>query len=140
MLASDTGMCAGGVMIGSMAKIVRRSDGDMAGGAGDAAYVTKFHKWFLDGEHGDPPEAVAEENAFDRGVIFRRTGTIEVFERRGSFSCRAPYYAFGSGKESALGAMFAGANAAEAVRAAIEHDPHTAGEVLTLRAEVQEPA
>lgn len=41
----------------------------------------------------------------------------------------APYYAVGSGAKAALGAMFAGATATQAVLAACEHDPYTSGPV-----------
>lgn len=133
VLAADTAMCQGGVMVGSVVKIARRNDGDMCGAAGDAAYNAAFRDWFLGGEEGNPPQAKQEEGIFDRGVIFRKAGGIDVFEPRGKFSVLAPYFAFGSGKEAALGAMFAGADAETAVRAAIQFDPHTGGEITLLR-------
>ena len=132
-LAADTAMCQGGVMMGAVVKIARRADGDMCGSAGDAAYNAAFRDWFLLGENGPAPEAKQEDNAIDRGVIFRKSGKIEVFEPRGKFSVQAPYFALGSGKESALGAMFAGADAETAVRAAIQFDPHTDGEITVLK-------
>ena len=46
---------------------------------------------------------------------------------------RGPYFAMGSGRDFALGAMAAGASAEEAVRAAIAHDVYSGGEVVTLR-------
>lgn len=137
VLAADTSMTVSGVMVGRMVKIVRRADGDMAGGAGDAAMVGTFNEWFLAGESGTRPELKEGDNWIDRSVIFRRSGAIDIFEPRGRFTCTAPYYAVGSGKEAALGAMFAGADAETAVRAAMEHDPHTKGDVTVLRAEDQ---
>jgi 20S proteasome alpha/beta subunit len=133
VLAADTAMCLGGVMTGSVVKIARRADGDMCGSAGDAAYNAAFTEWFLRGEEDAPPTAKQEEGTFDRGVIFRRTGKIDVFEPRGKFTVKASYFAIGSGKESALGAMFAGADAEMAVRAAILFDPHTDGEITVLK-------
>jgi ATP-dependent HslUV protease subunit HslV len=135
MLAADTACCQGGVLCGSIVKIVRRDDGDMAGAAGDASYNFAFTTWFLAGEQGAPPEAKEEDRSFDRGVIYRRSGTIDVFEPRGKFAMNAPFYAFGSGKEPALGAMFAGADAETAIEAAIQFDPHTGGEITVLRHE-----
>lgn len=132
MLAADTAMCQGGVMMGSVEKIARRADGDLCGSAGDASYNAAFTAWFLGGEEGSPPEAKEEDRTFDRGVIFRRSGDIEIYEPRGRFAASAPYFAFGSGKEPALGAMFAGADAAVAVEAAIEFDPHSGGAVTVL--------
>lgn len=133
VLAADTAMCQGGVIVGSVVKIALRDDGDMCGAAGDASYNAAFRIWFLGGESGNPPDAKHEQDSFDRGVIFRKTGTIDVFEPRGKFSVHAPYFAFGSGKESALGAMFAGADAETAIRAAIQFDPHTDGEITVLK-------
>lgn len=137
VLAADTAMCSGGCMIGSTVKIVRRFDGDMAGAAGDATYNRAFLDWFSAGEEGPAPEAKAESDGFDRGVIFRaKPRKIEVFEPRGPFTIVAPYYAFGSGKAEALGAMFVGADAYDAVRAAIALDPHSGGDITVLRCEV----
>lgn len=135
VLAADTIMCMGGTLIGSTVKIARRMDGAMAGSAGGATYNAAFSLWFLDGEIGPPPKAEQDDHSFDRGVIFRADGTLEVFEPRGRFSATAPYFAFGSGKELALGAMFAGADAVTAVRAAIAHDPHTGGDITVLKRE-----
>lgn len=135
VLAADTAMCQGGVMIGRVVKIVRRKDGDMAGSAGDAVYNAAFSRWFLDGENGAPPEAKEEDGSIDRGVVFRHAKAIEIYEPRGMFTCTAPYFAIGSGKEPALGAMFAGAGAVWAVMAAIEFDPHSGGDVTELKHE-----
>lgn len=136
VLAADAIMCSGGVLIGNAEKITRRDDGALAGGAGDASYVSAFLTWFKDGEQGPPPEAREGEHSFDRAIIIRPTGaiekTIEVYEPRGRFPVRAVYYAMGSGKESALGAMYAGASAEMAIHAAIAHDPHTGGDVRVL--------
>ena len=134
VLAADSGLCGGGCMVGTVDKIARNSCGDLAGAAGDAAYHAQFIAWFLKAEEGDPPVAVESEDSFDRGIIFRRTGQIEVFEPRGRFPISAPYYAIGSGRAEALGALHAGASPEQAVLAAIEHDPHSKGPVLVLRA------
>lgn len=136
VLAADTGMTVGAVLLGHTTKIVRRADNDMAGSAGDAAYAAAFLDWFMNGEIGSPPEAKEDSDYFDRGIIFRADGTIMVFEPRGRFPIRAKYYAFGSGREFAIGAMYTGANAAQAVLAAIAHDPHTNGDVTVLRSDL----
>jgi ATP-dependent HslUV protease subunit HslV len=89
-------------------------------------------QWFVKGERGRPPKANEDTNNFDRGVIFRNGGRIEVFEPSGTFSMSAPFYAMGSGKSEALGAMWAGATAEQAVRAAIDLDPSCGGDVTIL--------
>lgn len=134
VLAADTAMTMGGTTIGEVIKIARRFNGDMAGAAGDAAYNRAFLDWFEGGEEGPAPEAKSDSDCYDRAVIFRAKGKkIEVFEPRGRFTIVADYYAFGSGKSEALGAMWQGAGAEEAVRAAIDLDPHTGGDVTVLR-------
>lgn len=134
VLAADTGMTVGNTVVGNTVKIVRRDDGCMAGAAGFAGYAGSFLRWFMAGQIGDPPEAKSEDNVLDRGVIFRPDGAMLVFEPEGMFEMTAPYYAFGCGRCEALGAMFAGADAEAAVRAAIAHDAHTSGDVTVLRA------
>lgn len=128
ILAADTRVIQGSSIIGRATKIVRRDDGALAGGAGDLPWVQAFHRWFLEGADGDPPPV--EDGS--KGVIIIRNKPIEMFEEGGAFEFRPPYFAFGSGKEFALGAMFAGASAPEAVKAAMNFDPGTGGRVMTL--------
>jgi len=133
VLASDTIMSIGGCLLGETVKIWRSKNGDLAGVCGTAAYLHAFRDWFLKGQKGAPPEAKVDDDCMDRGVIFRKDGRIEVYEEGGMFEVTAPYYAAGSGRAEACGALFAGADAEMAVRAAIEHDPHTGGKVIVLR-------
>lgn len=135
VLAADTRMCLGDNLLGTTVKIARNANGDLAGAAGDATYNFAFLKWFTGLESTPPPEAKQTDNNIDRGVIFRKNGVIEVYEPRGQFQVVAPYYAFGSGRPEALGAMYAGADAETAVRAASAHDAFTGGDVTILRHE-----
>lgn len=135
MIAADSAMLSGSALSGEIVKIARRKDGALAGAAGDAAYCSLFLGWFRRGERGRGPVAREGQNWIDRAAIIRRDRTIEIFEPHGTFACQAPYYALGSGKEFALGAMFAGADAETAVRAAVAHDPYTDGRILVMRAE-----
>jgi hypothetical protein len=134
-LAADTRAVSGYICVGEVVKIARRDDGDMCGAAGDATYNYAFIQWFLAGEVGDPPKANESDNSTDRGVIFRKDGSFTIFEAHGKFELSGPYYALGSGKEVAVGAMFWGHSAEEAVMAAIEHDPGTGGKITVLRHE-----
>lgn len=128
VLAADTRMIQGSAIIGNVTKIVRRDDGALAGGAGDLAWVQAFHRWFMAGEEGDPP--ILEDGS--KGLIVRRRKPVEMFEPGGTVEWKPPYLAIGSGKEFALGAMFAGASAIEAIKAAMAFDPGTGGEVMVL--------
>lgn len=136
VIAADSQSTAGDSIVGECAKIARNRDGDLAGAAGDAGFSYAFLSWFMAGEKGEAPEAKCEDNCFDRGCVFRANGTIEVYEPRGLHLTEAKYYALGSGRPEALGAMFAGADPVTAVRAAMAHDPRTGGTVWTLSREV----
>jgi hypothetical protein len=135
VLAADTQAAVGDNLLGSVAKIARNSNGDLAGAAGLASYNFSFLKWFTGMESGDPPKGLRDEHNFDRGVIFRKSGKIEVFEPDGRFEMKAPYYALGSGRPEALGALFVGADAETAVCAAIAHDKDCGGDVMVLKHE-----
>lgn len=132
MLAADTALSYGSMLRGAT-KIVRAPDGVLAGAAGNATYCTAFLDWAC-GERSpkNAPKAKMSNGSMDRGVLFHPSGLVEIFEQDGIIRCRPPYYAFGSGKAEALGAMFVGATAEQAVRAAIEHDPDTGGDVITV--------
>ena len=132
VLAADSIISVGGSLGSHTDKIARRADGHMAGGAGTCAYWQRFCTWFMAGENGDPPEAKVSADFLDRGVIFRPDGSFEVFEPEGMSVQRGNYYAMGSGRAEALGAMFAGADAPTAVRAGIEHDSNSGGSVMVL--------
>lgn len=134
-LAADTRATVGDNVLGNVIKIARNSNGDLAGAAGMASYSYTFLKWFTSLETGEPPQAVKDDQTFDRGVIFRKTGQIIVFEPTGRYECTAPYYALGSGRPEALGAMFAGADAETAIKAAAAHDANTGGNITVLRHE-----
>lgn len=107
----------------------------LAGACGNATYSAAFLKWFLGGRKGEPPEARSDSDGCDRGVIIGPTTTdLLVFEQGGSFRMiKSPYFAMGSGRQYALGAMYAGASAKEAVEAAMRHDDFTWGSVMVLR-------
>lgn len=136
VLAADTMIASGCVAVNGATKIVRRLDGDMAGSAGSAGYCCRFLEWFLAGEKDDPPKAEEDDVGCDVGLIFRNDLSVELFEPPGRAVIRTDYYAAGSGRGVALGAMFAGADPEQAVMAAIAHDVYTGGQVMVLRSDV----
>ena len=130
IMAADTRMIQGSAIIGDFVKIVRRKDGVLAGAAGDAGWAQAFHRWFLDGEKGDYP--MLEENS--KGVIVRgRRKQVEMLEQGGWIIFKPPFFAMGSGKEFALGAMAQGATAEQAVDVAMRFDPGSGGQIMVLR-------
>jgi hypothetical protein len=136
VIAADTGMTMAGVKIGTVTKIARNQKGDLCGGAGSATFVHEFLHWFKNGEHGSPPDAVRTDELLDRSIIIIRDDpkTIIIYEPGGLSHCTANYYALGTGKELALGVMFIGGTAEQAVQAGMAHDASTWGTVEVLEA------
>lgn len=105
----------------------------LAGACGSAVYCAAFLRWFMASEFGEPPKATQTDG--DSGMIVRPDGKLHLYEDGGWFPSDPPYYAMGSGRDYALGAMFAGADAETAVLAGCEHDPHSGGGVTVLKLE-----
>lgn len=133
VLAADTLMCSGDSKLAGVTKIAQGPGGRMGGACGTAAFLGGWLAW-LTGD-GNRPTPVRGDNQNDCGLVIWPDGRIEVFEDGGSFVVTAPYFAMGSGRPEALGAMFAGADAETAVRAAMAHDCHSGGETTLLRQE-----
>jgi hypothetical protein len=126
MIAADRAvMSANGTILGETEKIAASRDGQIIGGAaGSSPYCAEFLVWIIEDCNGPPPRA-AKDGAFgDQGFIVRE-GRIEVYEAGGASLVDCDYFAIGTGRCEALGAMFVGACAQDAVRAALKHDSFT---------------
>lgn len=119
-LAADTGMSrSGNIFGGTVVKIVRVPDGRLAGAVGSAGFGGAFLTWAQNGaDRAIAPSAKEDQSTYDTGFIVERDGSLSVLEPSGWFSCSPPFYAFGSGKEIAMGAMAMGADAQRAVAVA----------------------
>jgi len=135
IIAADTGATFGGTQLARVTKIANNPAGNVTGGSGDARWCGEFLDWFASGENGSPPVQIDKDMTSVAMVARMRSHEIRMFEstngKTGSFVIRAPYYAIGSGRGEALGAMWAGKSAAEAVAAAIALDEGTFGEIET---------
>lgn len=129
-IAGDTQVSSGSVFDCTSVKVARNRDGDLAGAAGSSVFAQAFLAWFSGGEKHDAPLCPEEDEAFI--VRADNPGQIECFEKGGKCVVSAPYYAVGSGKRIALGAMAFGATPAQAVNCAAKHDIYTGGEVIAL--------
>lgn len=129
ILAADTSTTVDGCVLPGRIKIVRRDDGALIAACGACGYGDAFRAWASAGEVGEPPK-VADASA---GVIFMRGGLVRVFDcDEGAYTIAPPYFALGSGMAFALGALYAGATAEQAAKAAIEHDSKSNGSVMTV--------
>lgn len=132
VIAADTGLTLGSSRtICTVTKIARNSKGDLVGVCGGATFGGQFLTWFVNGEELSKRPSFEKDE--DRTIVIRRNGEIEIHEVGGFYPIpKAPYFAIGAGRHEALGAMFVGADAETAVRAAMAHDPSTFGEVMVL--------
>lgn len=116
---------------GQKCKIWRLKSGDRLGvssavpGTGE-----RLREWFEDPSRCSPAELPKDF----RLLLVKANG--EVYLGDDSVHLSGPieteYCAIGSGDVYAMGAMFMGASAVEAVQAACTFDPHTGGEIRTL--------
>jgi ATP-dependent protease HslVU (ClpYQ) peptidase subunit len=133
VLAADRQSNWGGGKAGFVRKIGRNKAGDLIGLTGDCASCATFLTWFEAGEQGEaPPMKVEDDDSF--AMIARAGGALMLRSNRGVVELDAPYFAMGSGREYALGAMAHGAGAAAAVDIACRLDNSSGGgvDVLTL--------
>lgn len=109
-------------------KIARLPDGSLVGTAGNTDECQKAIEWLRSDGSTARPKIPGAYLIFLRpnGSIWLAEGTFEPFRILGKFS------AIGSGGAIAMGAMEAGATAAEAVRIASRHDGNTSGPFNTL--------
>lgn len=131
-MAADSGMSDGGMIVANKhPKVAANIHGDLAGVCGSAAFSDLFLDWFRAGEKGDRPEAIADTS--DEAIIARVDGRLELYQSRGLIRIDHDYYAIGSGYKLAMGVMWNGGGAIDAVVCGIEHDVYTRGPVLSMR-------
>lgn len=131
VIAADGASFRGQTRIDGMVKVARGPEGRLGGACGHAGFMTGWLDWIA-GRCSAPPEPKMTQDTADAGLIVYPDGRIELHEADGVFSIATPYYAMGCGRDQALGAMFTGATAEVAIKAAIAHDAYTGGEVTVL--------
>lgn len=128
VLAADTLFTKDGIRHGFGQKIFDAGSIGWFALMGFAPHAFRLRQWIEDGRQGEQPEGCV--------ILVSPGGEIEIFEERGAQpEAGAPFHAYGSGEQIALGAMQAGATAEEAVLAAIAIDTQTGGEITVLRRE-----
>lgn len=133
-LAADMAITAGWQRLDTPMEKVAAGPGVLGAAAGSTTYCAAFRKWVEGGCAGDAPEAKSSGDSTDRGLLIRATedGHFKAIchEEGGTFELFEQFFAMGSGKEYALGAMAAGADAVAAVNAAIRFDVMSGGGVM----------
>jgi hypothetical protein len=127
ILAADTLIIAGESMSGTGIKILR-INGDRYGVSGNFADVARLRAW-----NCNTPISEANISAKSNVLWVDKKGLLLEIERDTILPpIEAPYHAYGSGADYALGAMAMGASAAEAVIVAAKFDPFTNTDVTVL--------
>ena len=131
VIAADTGFASGGHRSGSVLKIFQNHL--LVGGA--SGVVTRCHAWGrwltagAQGEFRQDPFGEDDWNAFSVDEV----GSLRHYDNDGWFDlAHVPYYAIGSGKMTAMGAMWQGATAAQAVAAALAQCEDCGGRVYSV--------
>lgn len=130
VLAADTAAVAGSAVTGQITK-VRAGSVWLVAVTGNAEDVPRAFRY------ADAGPVSREEIKFsdDCAAILVEVATGRVLQFEGSemFEVRAPFYARGSGRDFALGAMAVGATAAEAVKIACRYDIYSSEPVEVVK-------
>ena len=137
VLCADTAsfICGGDARIpGATKKIHRLADGGIFGGAGKSFALQKVREW-LNGDRKGTIPAGNEATA----IWVRPDGSVAMIDGDYIEEFIGPFFAVGSGASAALGAMYAGATAEEAVRIAAKVDPYTGSDIRVERVKETAP-
>lgn len=128
LMSADSLMSSGGTRAGWVRKVAKGKGGHLGGVAGEAGAGLKFLQWVEKGAKGKMPGG-------DISAIFvKPDGSVFLIDKTAILiPSDAPFYATGTGGDLALGVMAAGAEADEAVLAAIKFDVHCGGAVTSVR-------
>lgn len=141
IIAADSMVTQGDLCTGFTRKITRNAKGDLAGASGGAGWMRDFLLWFEEGEQGEMPSlSYADADATDAAMIIRATDPGKAWHLCSNPKYAANWYtvnqlngcAIGSGKAEAKGALFAGADAITAVKAAIALDNSCGGDIIAI--------
>lgn len=114
---------------------ILRVKGHLIGSTGDNDSGIALKEWFKNGADPDKwPECQKDKDRYCRFIVITPTGKIMDY-------CREPFptiiedefYAWGSGGDSALGAMAMGASARKAVEIACNHESGCGNGITVLR-------
>lgn len=119
---------------------IKKVKGWLIGAAGDfdatEAFMAKFDPTSIEENRYIPlyPQAGTKDEDFE-SIVVSPKGKIYLVSTTGIFGTVKSYgyIAIGSGSYVALGAMFAGADARTAIRAATRHSAGTGGRIKILR-------
>ena len=132
VLAADSGVWQGGIIVANTQKVFRLSDGSLFAASGPRSVIERVFDCF-EGKSPLLPPPLPDRRDFvsirieASGVIWRMDGDMI------QYSCPdAPWYVLGAHDELLFGALAAGASAIEAVEIAIKYGDCAGGIVQSL--------
>jgi hypothetical protein len=129
VMAADSAVWAGDIFSGHDRKITRLADGRLVGSAGWRPEIERFLRWLGGSEAKPPPVGDCDFAA----LILARCGIWRVNHKFDLYRHIGGWAVEGAHDEFLLGALAAGASAAEAVRLAIIYCRRAGGEVQVER-------
>lgn len=136
VMAADGSMFDGSVLVEtSTMKIVRSADGAIGAACGVSGLARQFREFFTRSyfvKRADAWPSADKESGFE-AVWIEPNGDVWRMGWDGRPHAAPAISAAGAAWELALGAMYAGASAEEAVRICIERHSHAAGEIQVVR-------
>jgi len=144
IMAADRRVTRSGYVIGMKTKI-EKVGRLLIGGTGSVAVIDSFMAWVRGGCNGGCPpmglKSATDDEYSGTGCIIMPNGRAVLFHEGGhevreglqDRHGRGSFFAFGSGVDHALSAMWMGASAEEAVRAASAFDTGTGNGIDTIR-------
>lgn len=136
-MASDSKISGASTEWATMKKI-KKVEGHLLGGAGEIEilhwFLTKFKPdWIKIGLTTALPSNIKVDD-FEGIIVAPNKKIYQLSDKMMITPLKVKkYIAIGSGEPVALGAMEIGANAIEAVRAAVKHDPHSGGRIQFIK-------
>lgn len=125
VLASDSCITAGDVIVYETSKLVRLKDGSIAGYAGCPHDAIAIIKWL----NGKDVDVDFTKTSF---LVYTKKKKLLLYDTEYPLEVKGPYLALGTGTSAALGALYMGATAIEAVKAAIAVDTKSGGKVNSM--------
>ncbi len=136
VMAADSAINSGDVAVGTMRKIVPVGDmGFLALAGAVGPHITETADWLSKWpETVGAPECVQKSGVC--GLFALYSGLVLQIDGGAPYEMEAPFFAEGSGRFIALGALAMGATAKQAVDIAIRYDHCSGGPTQTVKVEL----
>lgn len=125
IMAADSRLCVSDWIMPQVIRKIRRTENGLVVGIAGNAYLFDALIAHLQGD-AEAPDFGDDSAAL---IVDVKTRAARKYAHRAAVSLDGPFFTIGSGSPPALGALYAGASAAEAVRIASLLDPYTGGDI-----------